>query len=459
MRGARRVVLVAASMLAMAALPAQAAAVTLAVSVQLAPGVTRACAGAARPCTVEALPGVAFELRAAPAADGAGRVVDVELLHRVPGSRVFTATGRRVALADAVVGRRFLLAQVDRRPGVTCLRATLHAPASPDGSAPPVEAASGFACTRFRPPIEIGWAGDTVVGSEYGLPPDGGRSLFDAVRSLLRAPDLMIGNYEGTFGSGGSRRCSGGALCYIFRSPVSRARTLPAAGFDVMNVANNHSLDYGSSGFAQTRSALSGVHLGVAGVPGQVLVEQVEDTRVAIVGVSPYPGMLSMRDLPALRSIVHAADRAGDVVVVTFHAGLEGAAGAHVPHGADYGTNLRAAVHAAVEAGADVVVGSGPHVVRGIERYRGTYIVYSSGNFAGWHTFSLGGLSSQSGVVRFTFDHTGRADGGTWDAVTIGAPGIPRPDRSGRITRRVAELSRADFGSAGVRFGRGGRFR
>ncbi|MCW2923290.1 MAG: poly-gamma-glutamic synthesis PgsA protein-like protein, partial [Thermoleophilia bacterium] len=131
----------------------------------------------------------------------------------------------------------------------------------------------------------------------------------------------------------------------------------------------------------------------------------------------------------------------------------------HVPRGDDYGTQTRAALHAAVDAGADLVLGSGPHVVRGVERYHGSYIVYSSGNFAGWHNFGIGGLTAQSGVVDLSFDYRGHADGGTWHGVVVDPPGVPRPDRSGRVVRHVASLSRADFGRAGARFSSGGAFR
>ena len=76
------------------------------------------------------------------------------------------------------------------------------------------------------------------------------------VAPLLQRPDLMIGNYEGTLSRGGSSRCSGGPLCYIFQAPPERARNLAIAGFDVMNLANNHALDYGSAARRQSVAAL-----------------------------------------------------------------------------------------------------------------------------------------------------------------------------------------------------------
>jgi len=373
----------------------------------------------------------------------------------VPGQRA----GRQADTLTAMLGPdgsvRVSLAYAipQGRAGLWCFQASV--PAGPET----LGGRSNLSCLRLRPAITVSWAGDIVLGSEYGSPPANGMRVFRRVWHLLRKPDLMIGNYEGVLSSGGgTRRCSGGGLCYIFRAPPARARTLRHAGFDVMSVANNHALDYGRSGRTDTVRALRRAGLTPAGLPGSVVVRQVQDTRVAIVGMSPYPGTTSMRNLGDVRRLVRAARKRADVVVMTMHAGLEGAAGAHVPRGADYGTATRAATHAAIDTGADVVFGSGPHVVRGVERYRGRFIVYSSGNFAGWKNFARGGLSSQSGVVDVTLDYRGNSPRGRWHGVRLTGPGIPVPD-SGTVVRRVRSLSRADFGRTSVRWGRVGNFR
>jgi hypothetical protein len=418
-------------------------------------GQDRACRGVAGACTVETVAGARLELRVEPAGALAGRTVTIERAWRTPGASSLRgrAARRRTLGSERLALQLPASVAFGTAAGTWCVRASATDVDGAPVSAPPT-------CLRLRPPVEIGWAGDVVVGSSYGLPPNGGRDQLAAVEPLLRAPDLTIGNYEGTLSHGGSRRCSGGPLCFIFQGPPERARNLATAGFDVMSLANNHALDMGTGARRQTVEALRRVGIDAAGLPGAVTVEQVADTRVAIVGFSPYPGTTSMRDLDAVRDLVRAARRAGDVVVVTFHAGLEGAAGAHVPHGADYGTNTRAAVHAAIDAGADVVFGSGPHVVRGVERRHGALAFYSTGNFAGWHNFGLSRLTSQSGVVRVTLDHRGTTLDASWDPVVIARPGIPRPDRSGAVLDRVRSLTRADFGGPhAVRIGRTGRIR
>ncbi len=101
-------------------------------------------------------------------------------------------------------------------------------------------------------------------------------------------------------------------------------------------------------------------------------------------------------------------------MIVTFHGGAEGSDKTHVPNGTEYFLgenrgNLRAFSHAVVDAGADLVVGHGPHVLRGMEFYKGRLIAYSMGNFAGYGVFSLSGPLGVSGVLKATL----RADG-TW---------------------------------------------
>lgn len=450
-RRAARAASAATAFLLLAAGPAAAASITT--SVRMEAAVVRSCAGARAACVIPDVRGRAIELRSTVVGELADAPVALDVAWRAPGARRFEPARVVTTRLDAAGAARVALRRVALRPGTWCVKPRLV-----EGTAGVLAAASPT-CVRLRPAIEIGWAGDIVVGSSYGLPPSGGRTQFEAVDHLLRRPDLMIGNYEGTLSRGGTPRCAGGALCYIFQAPPERARNLARAGFDVLNLANNHGLDMGAGARRESVVALRGAGLDAAGLPGQVLVRTVHDTRVAIVGMSPYPGTTNMRSPAAVRDLVRAARRRADVVVVAMHVGLEGPAGAHVPRGADYGTHTRAAAHGAIEAGADVVFGSGPHVVRGVERWRGRYVVYSSGNFAGWRNFGLSRLTSQSGVVRMRFDHRGRPTAAAWDGVVLRGPGIPHPDRSGAVVRRVAELSRADFGRRGARFSRSGSFR
>jgi hypothetical protein len=178
--------------------------------------------------------------------------------------------------------------------------------------------------------------------------------------------------------------------------------------------------------------------------------------RVALVGFASYPWAQDLTDIPAARRLVRKAAREAELVLVTFHGGAEGTDRTHVPRGTEYYLgenrgNLRAFAHAVVEAGADLVVGHGPHVLRGMEWYRDRLIAYSTGNFAGYGVFSLGGALSVSGILRVTL----RADGswvrGRLVPTQLVGEGVPALDPAERAHGVVRRLSREDFGRRGIR--------
>jgi hypothetical protein len=172
--------------------------------------------------------------------------------------------------------------------------------------------------------------------------------------------------------------------------------------------------------------------------------------RVALIGFSPYSWSPPVTDIPAAQTLVREAAAQADVVVVVMHAGAEGQDRSRTPAGAeaqykeDRGSP-RAFAHAAVDAGADLVLGSGPHVLRGIERYRGRLIAYSLGDFAGWNTFSTAGLSALSGMLTVRVDGTGRVLGGQLLSLKLVEPDVPEPDQSGEAVALVKRLSAQDF--------------
>jgi len=306
--------------------------------------------------------------------------------------------------------------------------------------------------------VSIAWVGDITPGSVHGLPPRDGRVLFSHVRGPLRTPDLTIGNLEGTLSVGGASKCGRPSpACFAFQAPPQNARALRWAGFDVMNLANNHAFDFGATGQEQTIAALRRTGVGHTGRPGQITVVRRRGIRIALVGFAAYPWAASITDLPAARALVARAGRRAEVVIALVHAGAEGADRTHTPEGPEvaFGENrgdTRAFAHAVVDAGADLVLGSGPHVVRGVERYRRRLIAYSLGNFAGWHNFGGGGALSLSGILRVTVGADGMASSGRWLPLRLTGPGVPQPDRTGASLQLAAQLSREDFGSgAGLR--------
>ena len=304
--------------------------------------------------------------------------------------------------------------------------------------------------------VAIVATGDIVMGSTRNLPPDGGRTFFSDVEADL-AGDVVLGNLEGTLSTGGGSKCGPGSTnCYAFQTPPSYARWLVAAGFTVMNLANNHAYDYGESGLRQTIAALRRVGLAHTGRPGQVTIQKVGQIRVALVGFASYPWAASLTDIAAAKRLVRKADRSADVVIVTMHAGAEGSDRQHVRRGTELflGENRGNVVrfsHAVVDAGADLVVGHGPHVLRGMEWYKHRLIAYSLGNFAGYKVFSLGGPLSTSGILRVILRGDGTFETGRLVATRLAGEGVPALDPSEAAHGVVRGLSRSDLGRRAVK--------
>ncbi len=299
--------------------------------------------------------------------------------------------------------------------------------------------------------ITLNWVGDIALSSERGLPPGGVAGALAPVENLLRDADLSVGNLEGTLSVGGASKCGGITVfgCYAFQAPPSVAGDLRAAGFGLVNQANNHSLDYGESGRQQTLAALRQYGLPYTGLPGQITAVSIRGIRVAFVGFAPYRYVANLLDIPAAQAMVRQARLRTSMVVVIMHDGAEGASAAHTPPGVEYFMgedrgDTRAFAHAVIDAGAAVVLGSGPHVVRGVEDYRGHLIAYSVGNFLGYHTLGGGGLRSQSAILHLTLSSRGRLLRAQWRSLVL-EDGRPRPDPTGASAAEAASLSAQDF--------------
>jgi Bacterial capsule synthesis protein PGA_cap len=311
--------------------------------------------------------------------------------------------------------------------------------------------------------ITIAAVGDTMLGSTPVLPPDPATYLA-SVRGALRA-GIVFGNLEGTLTDRTAGKCAAGSTdCFAFRAPPAFGGALRAAGFDVLSDANNHSYDFGPGGQADTVAALRAAGISQTGLPGEITVVRREGLRVAFVAFAPYSDTASLLDLDGARRLVERAARSADIVVCAMHAGAEGTAALHLTGaeetyaGEDRGDPERFA-RAAVDAGADLVLGSGPHVLRGMEVYRGRLIAYSLGNFAGYHNFGLDGVLAESVVLRVRLAATGAFAGGRLVSVRLVDAGRPVVDRSGAGARLVADLSRADLDGHGVRVDPAGRLR
>jgi hypothetical protein len=151
--------------------------------------------------------------------------------------------------------------------------------------------------------ITISAVGDTMLGNTPVLPPDP-MTYLQPVEGALRAP-IVFGNLEGTLTSATTSKCGAGSTdCFAFQNPPTFAPILKAAGFTVVNSANNHSHDFGAQGVADTTAALQGAGIVQAGLPGQIGLVTEGTTKVAFVDFAPYTDTNNLLDLPGARVLI-----------------------------------------------------------------------------------------------------------------------------------------------------------
>jgi poly-gamma-glutamate capsule biosynthesis protein CapA/YwtB (metallophosphatase superfamily) len=311
--------------------------------------------------------------------------------------------------------------------------------------------------------VEIAAVGDVALGHAGSLPSDLG-ALFTGVRGSLRG-DVVLGNLESALSDDGSAKCGKPSSgCFSFVVPPEAARPLRAAGFDVLSVANNHTRDAGVSGLAETVDALRGAGIATTGRADETAIVRAKGVRVAVLGFAPYSWASDLLDLEAATRLVRTAAARADLVVVNMHAGAEGTAQAHVHPGAEWYLGERrgdpmAFAHAVVDAGADLVVGHGPHVLRALEWYRGRLIAYSLGNFSSHRNFDLTGPLGTSAILRVRLRADGTWAGGRLVPVRLEGVGSPVPDPARTALAQIRELSRDDIGARAPRLAASGALR
>jgi poly-gamma-glutamate capsule biosynthesis protein CapA/YwtB (metallophosphatase superfamily) len=313
--------------------------------------------------------------------------------------------------------------------------------------------------------ISLSATGDIVMGNAPDrLPANGGKGFFDSVKQALAA-DLVMGNLEEpiTDDTGTSKCGAGSTQCHQFRVPPSYAVHLKDAGFELLNQANNHGNDYGPAGYRNTQKVLQAQGMANTGAPDQITVLDVKGVKVAVAGFSSYVWSNSLTNIPSAKKVIEKATTMADLVVVQVHMGGEGTDKIHVKPGTEMflGENRGDPVkfsHAMIDAGADLVVGHGPHVLRGIEFYQGRLIAYSLGNFAGGAgALSNNGRLGWGGVLKVSLTADGTWSGGEFISTYMNSAGKPTMDNDRRGLKAVQELSAADFKTSGAKLDPAGK--
>ncbi|HKQ99395.1 MAG TPA: CapA family protein, partial [Pyrinomonadaceae bacterium] len=308
--------------------------------------------------------------------------------------------------------------------------------------------------------ISIMAVGDTMLGSTSqgrGLPVNDAADMISGLTPLLSSADIAFANLEGAMIDGGVQTKCGpnSKFCYTFGMPTRYAKHLKDAGFDIVSLANNHSSDYGAEGRASTRRTLDNIGIIHAGADTVDIPSlNVKGRKIVFVAFATNPVSLNLIDVEYSKRVVADAARKADIVVVSFHGGAEGSSAQHVPYGSETYLggargDLRKFTRAVVDAGADLVLGHGPHVVRGMEVYKDRLIVYSLGNFA-FYRFPFAGPTALSLILETNIGPDGEFLGGRIHPLAQEGQAGPRPDKSNTIINVVRQLSKEDFGATAV---------
>ena len=304
--------------------------------------------------------------------------------------------------------------------------------------------------------ISFALVGDIMLGADYPeprLPPNAGRELLRSAHPYLTEADIAIGNLEGSITS--EQECTKtirDGMVYAFRMPPYLAGRLSEAGFDVLNTANNHSMDFGLSGRAETEMIIEALGIAPTGRKDQVAIVEVDTVRIVVIGFSPGDADNSILDIDRAVAIVDSMDELADLIVVTFHGGAEGVDNIHLSDGMEIFLgeergDLRSFCHAVVDAGADIVFGHGPHVPRAMEVYNGRLIAYSLGNFCTWYGLNVRELTGLAPLLWVELQRTGELKNLriiSFEQQTNHYPVLDELHRAGEL---MIELSRTDIGS------------
>lgn len=305
-----------------------------------------------------------------------------------------------------------------------------------------------------EPFLRLRAAGDVMLGTsvpEGKLPPNDGATLLDGVSALLRDADLTFVNMEGPLcDSGTSAKCKKGGNCFAFRSPTRYGAYLEAAGVDLASTANNHSGDFGEACRRETEATLEKHHIVWSGPRGTIGYTRFRDKKLALIAFHTSGACNDVNDLKAAQALVKQAKANADLVIVSFHGGAEGTNATHVKSGAEryLGENrgdLKAFTHGVIDAGAGLVIGHGPHVVRALELYRGHLIAYSLGNFATYGRFDLSGPLGVAVILEVSLAEDGTFLSGKLLSTKQLGEGVPVVDDSARGAKLLRQLSVADF--------------
>jgi poly-gamma-glutamate capsule biosynthesis protein CapA/YwtB (metallophosphatase superfamily) len=310
--------------------------------------------------------------------------------------------------------------------------------------------------------VSVIGVGDIMLGtnfpSEANLPPNDGKNILHDAKEILRDADVTFGNLEGCFlNKGGSQKlCKNN--CYFFRMPDRYVNYLVDAGFDVLSLANNHNGDFGIQGRENTQKVLKNAGINFAGLENvcETVLFEKNGIKYGFCAFAPNNSTLKITDIPKAKQTVKNLNAVCDIVIVSFHGGAEGKVFNRVPMrqevfaGENRG-NVYEFAHAVIDAGADIVFGHGPHVVRATELYKDRFIIYSLGNFATAGGINVGGISGYAPIIKVYTDEKGVFVKGQIFSFIQQYKTGPLKDDKNIVIKEIKRLTELDFPDTKIR--------
>ena len=306
--------------------------------------------------------------------------------------------------------------------------------------------------------IKIKAVGDIMLGSvtpKKILPLRNGNEFVKSAAYLLYGADIVFGNLEGSFITEEMepQKCSEASrkreTCYEFGMPDYLAVSLKELGFNVMNQDNNHSEDYGYEGYLFTQEKLE--ELNIKFMPRKGRAEfNINNVRIAIAAFGYSENSHNISDLENAKIIINRLNDKYDIIIVSFHGGAEGRDAFHIKDstetylGENRG-NVIAFAHTVIDAGADMVIGHGPHVLRAMEIYKNKLIAYSLGNFLTYGNMNISGINGVNIILQAELENsTGNFLRGKLISIQQFGNGIPSLDETNEGFHLIKNLTSED---------------
>ena len=300
--------------------------------------------------------------------------------------------------------------------------------------------------------------GDIMLGSNYPfeyLLPKNDANILQNTQNILKNADITVGNLEGTLfdNDGTPKSCNNPNVCYVFRMPLRYGTYLKQAGFDYLSIANNHSNDFGEIGIKETIKNLDNLGIkysGIKDIAESVILEK-DGKKFGFISFSPNSATVKLNDYNYAKKLISELKSKVDIVIVMFHGGAEGANAEHITkrheifHGEDRG-NVYEFAHFAIDNGADIIFGQGPHVTRAVELYKNKFISYSGGNFATFGKINVSGSMGIAPIFKIKISNKGDFISGEIIPVRQTYKSLgPFIDSEKLAIKKIISLNKSDF--------------